>query len=190
MKRLISKGERERKIKRKQIIIGVSLTFLMILSVLGFALQGSMGNPDENSSDKVVYNNLEFRYINGFWMIGDFAFKYNPEQVPEIGFDLRDFTFYQGFPVYIYSENDEAETEARMNLGLIAERVQGACINEEGIECHEELPMKTCEDNFIIIKENNVSSIMQENNCVYIEGPEEELVKLVDQFLFKILGVK
>ena len=190
MKRFISKGERERKIKRKQIIIGISLTFLMVLSVLGFALQGSMGNSDEDSSDKIVYNGFEFRYINELWMIGDFAFRYNPEQVPDLGLGLRDATFYQGFPVYIYSENDEAESEARMTLRLIAERVQGACINEERINCSEELPVKTCEDNFIIIKENNISLIRQENNCVYIEGAEEELVKLVDQFLFKILGIK
>lgn len=186
MKRFISKSERERKTKRKQIIIGVSLTFLMVLSVLGFALQGSRG--DENSSDKIVYNGFEFTYINGFWMIGNFAFKYNPEQVPDIGFGLKDATFYQGFPAYIYSENDEAETEARVNLRLIAQRVQNACIESE--ECSEELPVKTCEDTFIIIRENNISSIRQENNCIYIEGPEEELLELVDQFLFKILGIK
>ena len=190
MKRFISKSEKERKRKRNQIIIGVSLAFLMVLSVLGFGLQGNFGKGNEDSSDKVVYNGLEFTYIDEFWRIGNFAFKYNPEQVPEIGSELKNATFYQGLPVYIYSENDEAETEIRVNLGLVAERVQRACIDEEGIECSKELPIKTCEDNFIIIKENNISRIKQENNCVYIEGPEEELVELVDQFLFKIFGVK
>lgn len=189
MERFISKSERERKTKRKQIIIGVSLAFLMMLSVLGFALQGGSGNQeDENSSDKVIYNGFEFTYINGFWVIDNFAFRYNPQQVPDIGFGLRDATLYQGFPAYIYSENDEAETEARMNLRLIAQRVQNACI--EGEECSGNSPVKTCEDNLIIIKENNISSIRQENNCVYIEGQEEELLELVDQFLFKILGIK
>ena len=189
MKRLISKSEKERKTKRNQIIIGVSLAFLMVLSVLGFALQGNTNNEDENS-EKVVYNGLEFTYIDGFWRIGSFAFKYNPEQVPEIGSELKDVTFYQGLPAYIYSENEEAETEARVNLLQITDNVQRACIDEEGINCSKELPIKTCEDNFVIIKENNISLIKQENNCVYIEGPEEELVGLVDQFLFKIFGVK
>lgn len=187
MKRLVSKSERDRRAKRNQIIVGIALVFLMVLSVLGFALQGGTGNQEE---DKIVYNGLEFRYIDGFWRIGNFAFKYNPEQVPEIGFGLKGFTFYQRLPVYIYSENNGAEIEIRMNLELIAERVQRACIDEQGIECSEELPVKTCEDNFIIIKEGNVSSIRQENNCVYIEGSEQELLKLVDQFLFKILGIK
>jgi hypothetical protein len=190
MKRLIPRGEEERKAKKKQIIIGVSLAFIMTLSVLGFALQGGRGNQDENSSDKVIHNGFEFTYINGLWVIDNFAFRYNPEQVPDIGFGLKDATLYQGFPAYIYSESSEAETEAGINLRLLAERVQRACINEEGIECSEDLPIKTCEDNLIIIRENNISSIRQENNCVYIEGQEEELVELVDQFLFKILRIR
>jgi hypothetical protein len=110
--------------------------------------------------------------------------------VPEIGSGLRDATFYQELPAYIYSENVEAETEIKMNLELIAERVQKACIDEQGIECSEELPVKTCEDNFIIIEKGNSSKIIQDNNCVRIEGQEEELLKLVDQFLFKILRIK
>jgi hypothetical protein len=188
MKRLVSKSERERGAKRKQIIIGIALVFLMVLSVLGFALRGNTGSQEDE--DKIIYNEFEFTYINGFWRIGDFAFRYNPEQVPEIGFGLRDATFYQGFPAYVYSENDGAEAEIKMNLELIAQRVQKACIDEERIECSEKLPVKTCEDNFIIIRESNNSRITQDNNCVYIEGPKEELLGLVDQFLFKILGIK
>jgi hypothetical protein len=57
MKRLVSKSERERRAKRNQIIVGIVLVFLMVLSVLGFALQGNAGNQEE---DKIVYNGLEF----------------------------------------------------------------------------------------------------------------------------------
>ena len=190
MKRLISKSEREGKTKKKQIIVGVSLAFLMVLSVLGFALQGGSGDQDENSSDKVIYNGFEFEHINELWVVGNFAFRYNPEQVPDIGFGLKDINNYQGRPVYIYSESEGAGLEAYANLDQVQfiQRVRNACI--EGIECSEDLPIKTCEDNLIIIRENNISSIRQENNCVYIEGLEEELVELVDQFLFKILRIK
>ena len=188
MKRLVSKREKEKGTKRNQILMGIILVFLMILSVLGFALQGN--SDEEEGGDKITYNEFEFAYINGFWRIGSFTFSHNPEQVPEIGFGLRDFTFYQGLPAYVYSENNEAETEIKMNLELIAQRVTDACMDEKGIECSEGIAVKTCEDNFIIIKENNVSSIKQENKCVYIKGPEEELLKLTDQFLFKMLGIK
>ncbi len=188
MKRFISKREREKGTKRKQIIIGVGLAFLMVLSVLGFALQGGNNQENDNSLDDVIYNGFEFKYNNGLWTLESFVFRYTPEQVPDIGFDLKDATFYQGKPVYIYSESEEAELEVYTNLGLVAQRIQDACIENE--ECFGDFPVKTCEDNFIIIKENNNSMITQDNNCVYIKGLQEDLTKLSDQFLFKILGIR
>jgi len=185
MKRLVSKHEEEKRRKRNQIIVGVVLTVLMILGTVGFALQGNSGNEDQS---KLTYNGFDFAYTNGLWVIGNFAFKYNPRQVPDVGVDLKDATYYQGLPLYIYSENEDAEIEIYVNLRQIAERVQPACF--EGLECSEDLPVKTCTDNFIIIKESNNSRISQEDNCVYIEGSGEETIKLADQFLFKILKIK
>ncbi len=189
MRKIESKYEREKKRKKNQIIVGVALAFLMIFGVLGFALQGGVVNQgDENSLDNVVYNGFEFEYINGFWIIGDFAFRYNPQQVENIGFNLKDINNYQGKPLYIYSESEEAEIEVYVNLDQVAQRIQNACVENE--ECSGNFPVKTCEDNFIIIKEGNNSIITQDNNCVYIEGLQEDLTKLVDQFLFKILGIR
>ena len=189
MERFISKREREKGTKRKQIIIGVALALLMTLSVLGFALRGGGNNQgDKNSLDDIVYNGFEFTYNNGLWLVGDFVFKYNPQQVEDIGFNLKDINNYQGKPVYIYSESEEAWLEVYTNLGLVAQRIQDACIENE--ECSGDFPVKTCEDDFIIIKENNNSIITQEGNCVYIEGLREDLTKLTDQFLFKILGIR
>ncbi|MFH1311288.1 MAG: hypothetical protein ABIH65_02690 [Nanoarchaeota archaeon] len=188
MQRLISKHDEEEKRKRNQIIVGIILVVLMVLSVLGFALQGGSDGSGNEETDKLTYNGFEFSYINELWAIGNFAFKYNPNQVPEIGTDLKDATYYQGLPLYIYSENKDAEIEVYLNLRQIAERVQPACL--EGLECPGDSPIKTCTDNFIIIKETNNSRITQENNCVYIEGTKDEIVKLVDQFLFKILKIK
>ena len=188
MKRFISKRERDRGAKRNQIIIGVALAFLMMLSVLGFALQGGNNQEDEGSLEDVIYNGVEFKYNNGLWVVDNFVFKYNPQQVEDIGFNLKDINNYQGKPVYIYSESEEAELEVYINLGQVAQRTQDACIENE--ECFGNFPVKTCEDNFIIIKENNNSIITQDNNCVYIKGLQEDLTKLTDQFLFKILGIR
>jgi len=188
MKRLVSKTERERKKRRNQTIVGIILIFLMGLSVLGFALQGNIGKQENENT--LTYNGFEFTLVGERWKIGNFIFSYNPEQVPDMGSDLNDFTFYQELPAYVYSENSEAEIEIIGNLELVAERVQNACMKGEGFECSENVPIKTCENNFIIIKESNITSIRQEDNCVYIEGPDEELLKLADQFLFKILGIK
>lgn len=183
MRKLVSKHEKEKSKRRNQIILGVILVFVMVVSTLGFGFGGRGG-----SSNKITYNGVEFVEQNSLWTAGNFVFKYNPNQVSDIGFIMKTIYDYQGLPLYIYSEHPEAELEIYTNLNQIAQRVQRACI--EGEECIGDLPMKTCSDNFIIIKENINNSITQEDNCIYIIGAEEELVKLADQFLFKILGIR
>ena len=190
MKRLVSKEEQERLRKKNQWTVGLILVFLMVASTLGFAIQsnlGSSGAGNENPS-KLTYNGFEFTNANGFWVFGNFVFRYNPEETPDIGSGLRNIEEYRGKPVYIKSEDEVAEAEVYVNLAQVAERVQEACI--EGAVCIEGLPVKTCSDNFIIIKESNNSKITQENNCVFIEGQKEELTALADQFLFKMLGIR
>src|SRR3989344_6115884 len=164
MRRLVSKEEQERIRKKNQVTVGVILVFLMVASTLGFAIQsnlGSSGAGNENPS-KLTYNGFEFTNTNGFWVFQNF--------------------------VFIQSEDEVAGAEVYVNLAQVAERVQEACI--EGGVCVEGLPIKTCSDNFIIIREKEASSISQVDGCVYIESQKEELVKLADQFLFKILGIK
>ena len=192
MRRLISKEERERQRKRNQVTVGAILVFLMVASTLGYAIQSNLGNDSGNfgtqNSGELDYNGFKFSYINGFWVLGNFVFTNSPEDAPNLGFGLNDAQSYQNKPFYISSESEEAEIEATLNLRQIAERVQRACTEESN--CTDELPIKTCSDNFIIIKESSISDVRQEGNCVYIEGPKEELVRLVDGFLYKILGVK
>ena len=75
-----------------------------------------------------------------------------------------------------------------MNQNQIILRMQLACL--EGEECvDDELVGKTCEENFIIIQEADVTEVVQEDNCVFIRGPAEELTKITDGFLLKIIGV-
>lgn len=190
MRRIISGHERKRTRRRNQIIVGVILVMVMVFSTLGFAFQGgNLGMGDnQDSENKANYNGFEFVNQNGLWVLGSFVFKNVPQQVEDIGTGLKDINSYQGRPLYIYSENDGAEIEISVNLGQVAQRVQKACLEKE--ECPGNFPEKTCEDNFIIIKESNNSMILQEDNCVYIQGLKEELTGLADQFLFKILGIR
>ncbi len=189
MRGIISKEERERVRRRNQIVVGAILVFLMVASTLGYAIQGNLGDTQgSGNSAELNYNGFKFSYINGFWVLGSFVFRNSPKDVKEVSSSLDLAQKYQGEPVYIQSENEEAEAEATINLQQIAQRVQRACV--ESTNCTENLPVKTCSDNFIIIKESDVDRISQVDNCVYIEGKKENLVMLVDGFLFKILGIK
>ncbi|MBU3907552.1 MAG: hypothetical protein KKA64_04865 [Nanoarchaeota archaeon] len=195
MRKIISKENEGRKRTRNQLLAGGVLIFIMFFSVLGYSFNGSESN-DGSSTTKVVYNGFEFVEQNEFWLlkIGEtnFAFLYNPEQINEtikIDSNLKLVEEYYGKPLYISSENYEAEAEIARNMGAVAQRIQRACL--KGEKCgSKELPIKTCEDNFIMIKETNQPEIIQKENCVFIQGEEGNLAKIADEFLFKILKIE
>jgi hypothetical protein len=193
MRRIISKEAEEKKRRKNQLIIGIILIAVMIFSVLGYSLS-SFGN--NNSSGSVVnYNGFKFTQTSNFWNVNvgsyAFSFAYNPTQTEKINSALNLLNSYSGKPLYISSENNEAEIEIYKNLfyqNQIVQRIQEACL--QGEKCNGDYPKKTCQDNFIIIKESNSSEIKQQNNCVFIEGNKGNLTKLSDSFLFKISGVQ
>jgi len=192
MRKIISKQEETRKKKRNQLIVGFALIFIMLLSVLGYSFSGG-----SESTTKIKYNGFNFIKQEDFWVLNienfNFIFKNNPNQVEKINSDLKNLENYYGKPLYMYSENYDAELEIYKNLfyyNQIVQRMQDACLEGNQTDCDETLPVKNCEDNFIIIRERNETKIIQENNCVFIEGKQEELTKITDEFLFKILGIE
>lgn len=198
MRKIVSKQEEAKRQKRNQLIVGVVMIFLLFFSVLGYSFQGRVtttGNSD--TGETITYNGLEFTEQNNFWIVDNgnvrFAFSYNPEETNSINTNVDSWEKYQNKPLYIYSENKEAESEISRNLYGFVNKIEKAC--PEGQECGnqsggEKMPVKTCEDNFIIIEESENENIKQQNNCVYITGNEENLIKTTDEFLFKIFGIK
>ena len=189
MRKITSKEESEKKKNRNQLIVGLILIGVMVFGTLGYAFEGKEN--EESNSNKINYNGFEFVNQNDFWVtkIGEseFIFKYNPEQVNKTEGKFNSLGKYSQKPVYIYSENEMASFEIARNMQPFVQRIQKACFEEEN--CGDNLPIKTCEDNFIIIKEAENSSVKQEKNCVFIEGNKEDLIKLSDEFLFKIIGI-
>jgi hypothetical protein len=192
MRRLKSKQHEEKRQKRNQVIIGLILVFVMFSSVLGYAMLNVSYSDDgtNGNTNSIIYNNLEFTQQNGFWILNqgntNFIFKNNPNQIPKITSELKPIEEYNGKPLYIYSHDIEAGSEIRTNLFPFVERIQEACFENE--TCEGDLPIKTCEDNLIVIREGT-QGITQENNCVFIQGNENELTELTDGFLFKLLGI-
>ena len=193
MRRLRSKQHEEKRQKRNQVIIGLILVFVMFSSVLGYAMLNVSYNDDgtNGNTNTINYNGFEFVEQNGFWILNqeniNFIFKNNPRQVPKITSELNSITNYNGKPLYVNSDNIEASSEIRNNLLPYVERIQDACL--EGENCEGDIPTKTCEDNLILIKEG-IQGITQEDNCVFIQGNENDLTKLTDEFLFKVLGIE
>jgi hypothetical protein len=190
VKRILSEKERKSKERFNQLLVGLVLIFLMILSTLGYALTGNQ--EESSSSEKVIYNGLEFVNQNEYWTITindiPFGFKYNPEEIESTKTNLNDISSYYSQPLYIESDDTLSTSEIYVNLNQIVQRMQNACLDEEN--CEGDLPVKDCTSNFIIIEEKEMASIVQNQSCVFIRGPKENLTMMTDQFLFKLLGIK
>ncbi|OGI11597.1 hypothetical protein A3K64_01770 [Candidatus Micrarchaeota archaeon RBG_16_36_9] len=191
MRKIISKEAEEKKRKRNQFVVGGIMVLVLVTSVIGYAFN----REEKSDTSKVIYNGFEFIQESGFWYVnaGDFQFSFlfNPEETEKINSGLNLLSSYEEKPLYIYSENSEADIEIYRNLfyqNQIVQRMQNACI--AGKKCADDVPVKTCTDNFIIIREGNSSSVTQQDNCVFIEGNSENLTRLADGFLFKIVGVQ
>ena len=185
-KRILSAKDRKSKDRFNQLLVGLVLIFLMLLSTLGYALSG---NQEENSeSNKVVYNDFEFVNQNGYWMTDldsfQFGFAYNPKEVEAIDSNLNYANSYYDKPLYLKSDDSQATSEIYSNLNQIVQRMQNACIDEN--DCEGDLPVKDCSNNFIIIEEDEIISIVQNESCVFISGPRENLTMITDEFLFNI----
>ena len=193
MRRIGSKRKERKKQKRNQLVIGGILVLVLFASIFAYAFGGGKGS-EEN---KVIYGGYEFIEKNGFWFteVGNlkFSFRYNPNETEQINSNLNSLESYYDKPLYISSDDMESTSEIYQNLNSITQRMQLACLENEDGECEnedEDIPTKTCEDNFIIIREANVTEVSQENNCVFIKGKIEDLTKITDGFLLNIIGVQ
>ena len=194
MRKIISKHEEEKKRKRNQIIIGGILIFIMISSMLGYAFQSQLFNSNSATNETLTYNGIVFTNQNGFWTMNyrneRLVFTYLPSQIPESDLSnlTKDINDFSDKSLYIFSEDYNAESEIGFNLLSFATEIKNAC--PAGIECEDEkLQIRNCEDNFIIIQNGN-EGVRQEENCIFISGEGDNLIKLADNVLFKIFGIR
>ena len=199
MKKILSKKDQEKKQKKNQLIVGLILIGVMVVSTFGIIVN-SFGE-NRNKEGNPVYNGYEFIPQGNYWytQIGErtFSFLYNPYEVQE-SFNITPeglsyLSSYQGKTLYINSEDYQSEAEIGRNFNGIPLRIQRACLNDSALgaaNCSETLPIKDCSEKIIVIKEFGERKIYQEENCVFITGQKEDLVKLTDEYLFRITGIK
>lgn len=192
MKKIITKGEQDKITYRNQIIIGLVLILLMVFSTLGYALTG---RGDNEGIKKISYKGIDFiQEDSEYWSFNmqDYGFmtRYNPTETENIFFfDYLNLQDYSNKPLYFVGTG-EPVYEISRNLNPFVLRMQEACLNEEN--CSENLPLKNCSDNVIVIREplkNENNKIYQENNCVFIIAELENQTMYSDVFLFRVLGL-
>ena len=197
IKRIESKEQKEKKSKRNQWILAGILVLIMLASIFGIIFQdlAGTGTSSQQSSD-VTFNGYTFQAVNGYYVlqIGSqtFYFSQNPQNVDSIIKTVnlsKTMPDYIGQVVYVSSEDYNSYNEIYSDMGNYTTRIQEACAENE--TCADStLPTKTCADNLIIVKEAPEDKIYQKDNCVYIEGNQNDLLSLTDEFLMRIIGVK
>ena len=200
MKKIETQEERDKKTKKNQIIIGVLLIGLMVLSTAGFALMNtthSGGSGQNYDYETREYNGIEFIRQDSFWATQingkTYAFVYLHDEIEDVDIAITNtLTDYLNSPLYIVNGNGTREIIAFNMLPEFALRVNDACLDEATCES-DEYPIKSClHDNIIVFKDDDpestrVTRVYQENNCIIIEGDK---AKGADKFLQHILSVK
>ena len=193
IKKLTRKEEEIKKQKRNQRILGIVLSIIMLGSVFG-VIVGSF-NAKENSKEQIKYKNLVFTIDNQYYKLNlgqtAFYFTQNPEEFSELNYNsnlTKTLASLITLPLYIDTNDYQVSLEIAQNLQNYVERIQMACVDE--LNCVDSnLPIKDCTNNVIITRISENNSIYEIENCIYIEAKQEDLLKLTDITILKLLGV-
>lgn len=193
IKKLTRKEEELKKQKRNQRILGIVLSIIMLGSVFG-VIVGSF-NAKENSKEQIKYKNLIFTIDNQYYKLNlgqtDFYFTQNPQEFYELNYSsnlTKTLASLITLPLYIDTTDYQVSLEIAQNLQNYVERIQMACLDESN--CSDPtLPLKDCTNNIIITRISENNSIYEIENCIYIEAKQEDLLKLTDITILKLLGV-
>ena len=185
-----SEKKREERLRKRNLFLGVFIAIILVLSTVGFAaLQGNRGNEEENqegnfSQEGRFQTKVENYVINT---------KFSPLEINKCE-NCGSYQKYLNSVVYYIAETDgetRAISEVNFNLNQLIKRGQFACGPESNLSYCEEkhLPTKDCSSNLIIIKESDKNKIEIKENCVYIYGEKENLIKMADEFILNIFGL-
>lgn len=182
MSKIRSLGDIAKKEERRKRASGIFIISLLLLSTIGFAL--SMVNFGSQNVQEQVQG---FSNNGQYWIytVGDqqYFFTHHIEEVNTSSYSLNktilDFT---GRQVYVDSQLPGGLQEVYSSLGPYLGRLNEACYGS----CDRDLPELNClGDPLIVIRENDISSITEQQNCVFVNGD----MKTLDAFLYKVLGI-
>jgi hypothetical protein len=203
LKRIETKTEKEKRQKIRNLIIGIIIVALMILSTLGYVIV----ERNTTESNKIEYNGFEFTSTQNGWQTEaqgeQIVTAYLPEETLDVNSNVSgtlSLYNFQGKTIYI-TISDEQESYGSYDLindlNNMAKRIQFACSpeNENSSFCKDKnLPIKSCDDvdqdsGVIEIKTNSTTSYLFKDGCLTIQGEGSGLIKASDNFIFKLFDI-
>ncbi|MFA5485341.1 MAG: hypothetical protein WC260_03800 [Candidatus Pacearchaeota archaeon] len=187
MRKIKTKQQLDKEQKKKQIMLSVLLIALLGFSTIGYAFFSSTEDKQQTHN----YKNLKFIQQNELWytQINNdyYIFEYLPNQIADIIINTTmKIQNIENKPLYIVNPQDISYI-LTSNLQNHVLRFQEACINLE--ECNENIPLKDCSiDNIIIIKSSSEKTqVIQDQNCIYLEG---DISKTSNKFLYSLFNIE
>lgn len=178
MRKIELREDLEKRNKRNQLIVGIILVGLMLLSTAGYALLSSdrTSLPTDQNSTSGSYVTLR---KDGY----DFYLSSTLEAIKSVPVNISiTLSNYSTQNVFVASNSTSVSSEIYNVLGRYAYRVQDACYGP----CQENLPEKDCSSLLIVWSPGATNKVTQQDRCVFIEGD----ISSADAFLYYLLNNK
>jgi len=188
-RRVIAEKKKMNKAKIGLYLMGFFLIALMI---------GSSITMRGEEFDRVEYNGVKFQEVEGGWIgyRGEerILLTNNPNELAEVSIKGEGFDQLNSLSKLYLSLNPDDriqnalyEYEFSQNIRIEPPMFNSCFKDFEGCE---DLPIKTCEDassvtGVIIFKTGENNTINFKNNCLVVEGKEDEIVSVVDSLVLK-----
>ena len=189
-------GGAKQKMNKKH-FMSIFIASIMVLSVLGVAIQYTVGN-----SQDIKVGKQKFKQFQGGWL----AYKDSRQilvptqpdllqyqQVPEISFSSLNSA---GKIYFSTNPNNPLPQQSlfsiQNNIFPYLSNVIIACIDDS--EVCANLPLKTCKDaniGAVVIQAeiSNTTITSFNNNCLLIQGPSYSITQQVDALVLKLHGI-
>jgi len=180
--------------KKAKILMAVFIAVIMIAGTIGYIFTDSGSNqkvpPIETLNGYKFYETDQGIYVvdyNGQLI----PINYLPSQISDI--EIQDIILNSGFVYLLYNPSSDVSIDWPLQkiasiLTIKGTKVNLACTTEE--KCGD-IPVIKCNDKQSIIefRPGNEIKIFSEDNCLVLEGSEEDINKLSDKIGLKLLGI-
>lgn len=183
---------------RGKYLVGVLALF--IISIMVFSV---LSLTSEDTEEKIKYKDQLFVKTNQGWQTyinnQQYIFAYNPLELENItlpaNFNINKLNSAQKLYLSFNPEEDiylAMQEFYTLLKPLLTPKMQESCFID--IEKCSKLPLKTCEDatpdiKVILLKEDNLSKIDYQYNCLTLQGDSENLIKNIDKLSLNFLGL-
>lgn len=174
--------------KKRKILLPLLICFIIITSILGY-----MSSSD---SEKIKYKEYKFNKVNNGWLtyINDnkILLVNNPNELEDynIKVSLNELNSAQKIYLSISPKDKLFLSNLQNIIPYLTQRVITSCYEDN--EYCVELPLKNCNDSsieikVILIKKSENSKFYYEDNCLVIQGNQEEITKMIDKLTLELL---